>query len=50
MIKRTSLALPRVLELKKETVVHLDRDALKVVVGGKPTTIKSQCPTLCFTI
>jgi hypothetical protein len=38
----------RTLELKRETIVHLSDDALENVVGGKPTTVKSQCATLCF--
>jgi hypothetical protein len=39
----------RTLELRKETIITLVDDQLKHVVGGIPTTIKSQCPTLCFT-
>jgi hypothetical protein len=39
---------PRTLELKKETLVTLTADQLKDVVGGNKSTVKSQCPTLCF--
>ena len=50
MIKRKQLTMPRTLELKKETVIHLSDDSLKRAAGGNTTTVRSQCPTLCFTI
>lgn len=39
----------RTLELRKETIITLVDDQLKHVVGGNLTTVKSQCPTMCFT-
>jgi bacteriocin-like protein len=39
---------PRMLELKKETLNQLTDDQLNQVVGGNKSTVKSQCPTLCF--
>jgi hypothetical protein len=41
----------RTLELKKETIVALVDDQLTHVAGGNTSsTVKSQCPTLCFTL
>ncbi|HWO25896.1 MAG TPA: hypothetical protein VNO30_44480 [Kofleriaceae bacterium] len=39
---------PRTLELKTETLKQLTHEQLDQVVGGNKTTVKSQCPTLCF--
>lgn len=51
MIKSKKSLRPRILQLKKETliVLELDKDVLHDVVGGNGSTVKSQCPTLCFT-
>lgn len=49
MTKTKKTIKPRMLELKKETIVHLPTDHLKDVVGGNNSTRASQCPTLCFT-
>ena len=38
------------LVLKKETIAALGTDQLKAVAGGNLTTVKSQCPTMCFTL
>ena len=48
MKKHTKPFRPVKLELKKETLVILTDDQLKGVVGGNKSTVKSQCPTLCF--
>ncbi|HEU4728877.1 MAG TPA: hypothetical protein VFT22_13330 [Kofleriaceae bacterium] len=48
MIKAKRSPRPRILELKKETLVVLGEDVLRDVIGGNLTTVKSQCPTLCF--
>jgi hypothetical protein len=50
MIKSKQSPRPRILELKKETLIVLGNDLLRDVVGGNRSTVKSQCPTLCFTI
>jgi hypothetical protein len=51
MMKSKKFPQPRVLELKKETLVLLGNDVLRDVAGGNTSsTVKSQCPTLCFTI
>lgn len=49
MIKNNKRAKLHLLQLKKETLVHLSDDQLKDVVGGDKSTRLSQCPTLCFT-
>jgi len=49
-MKKTKYQLkPRTLEFKKEIVATLGTAALENVVGGNNSTLKSQCPTLCFT-
>ncbi|HET7504040.1 MAG TPA: hypothetical protein VFK02_23630 [Kofleriaceae bacterium] len=48
MIKSKKSPRPRILELKQETLVVLDHDLLRDVVGGNKSTVPSQCPTLCF--
>lgn len=48
MTKHKSSNKPRMLELNKETVLHLSDDLLKNVVGGNNSTRPSQCVTLCF--
>jgi hypothetical protein len=46
--KHTQPLKPRLLELKKETMVLLSHDQLQPVVGGNTSTRPSQCVTLCF--
>ena len=49
-MKKTKKPLkPHTLELKKEIVLNLEKEALAEVAGGNTTTVKSQCRTLCFT-
>ena len=39
---------PHTLELKLETLKQLTPEQLEQVVGGQPSLVRSQCPTLCF--
>jgi hypothetical protein len=48
MIKTRKTHRPRMLELKRETIVVLNDDHLKTVAGGNKSTVPSQCVTLCF--
>jgi hypothetical protein len=50
MIKNQKNKQRRMLELKRETIVHIPGDLLKNVVGGGDVTNSnpiSQCPTQC---
>ena len=49
MIKNKKDTKPQVLELKKETVIHLSRSLLKNVIGGDldNSMHPSQCVTFC---
>jgi len=49
MNKHNKPQKPRTIALKKETLIILTPDQLKDAAGGNNSTIKSQCPTLCFT-